>query len=364
MCKINALIVSFLPGAKKAASLSCALLLPLVVFLLFLGGLRGGTLAAAGRQDSAPSAGNSGRGAEGSASPETPVSPDAAPPLYWQILEERGSALVVDGAGNRVPLTVYRRLVVISPGAVEVLYMIGAESAIAGLTSGQDPVWPEEKTVLLPSVGNTARPNLEAVIALEPDLVIGNGMTAALMADLASRGYAVLIHNADSLADIFNSALILGRLTGKEAEAKALAAEKEAQLDALRAELKSKPLNLKGAFLYSANPIMAFTSESLPGEILRILGVENIAAGLNAAQPILSPEYILSQNPDFLFGAMAIAKPEDILTADSAILKTRAGMEKNIRIVPSSLFLRTSPRIVESLLELYGEIKKYAKPGA
>jgi iron complex transport system substrate-binding protein len=242
--------------------------------------------------------------------------------------------------------------------------MIGAESAVAGISSGRDPVWPEDKTALLPSVGNTARPSLEAIIALEPDLVIGSAMNAALMADLASRGYTVLIHNTNSLADIFNSAVLLGMLTGKEAEARALAAEKQARLDSLKAELKRSPLNLKGAFLYSANPIMAFTSESLPGEILEILGVENIAAGLNAAQPILSPEYILSQNPDFLFGAMAIAKPEDILAADSVIGKTRAGIEKNIRIVPSSLFLRTSPRIVESLLELYGEIKKYVKPGA
>jgi iron complex transport system substrate-binding protein len=279
-------------------------------------------------------------------------------------VEEPGGGFVVDGAGNRVPLRVYRRMVVISPGAVEVLYLIGAESAIAGIVSGRDPIWPEEKTVLLPSVGNTARPNLEAVIALNPDLIIGNGMTAALMADLAARDYTVILHNADSLADIFNSALILGRLAGKEAESRALVAEKEAQLDSLRRELRDRPLNLKGAFLYSANPVMAFTSESLPGEILEILGVENIAAGLNAAQPILSAEYILSENPDFLFGAMAIAKPEDILAADSVILQTRAGRERNISIVPSSLFLRTSPRIVESLLELYGEVKKYADPGA
>jgi iron complex transport system substrate-binding protein len=247
---------------------------------------------------------------------------------------------------------------------VEVLYLIGSESAIAGITSGRDPIWPEEKTVRLPSVGNTARPSLETIIALEPDLIIGNGMTAALMADLSSRGYPVLIHNADSLADIFNSTLILGRLTGKEAEARTLVAEKEGQLDSLRAELKRRPLNLKGAFLYSVNPLMAFTSASLPGEILSILGVENIAGGLSAAQPILSPEYILAQNPDFLFGAMAISKPEDILSADSVIARTRAGIEKNISIVPSSLFLRTSPRIVESLLELYGEVRKYVKPGA
>jgi iron complex transport system substrate-binding protein len=307
-----------------------------------------------GRQDGADKAAGTTAAAEQSG-------PAFAPGLYWRVLEDGGKTYVVDGAGNRVPLGVYRRMVVISPGAVEVLYMIGGESAIAAVTAGRDPIWPEEKTALLPSIGSPARPNLEVVIALEPDLVIGNGMTAAFLAELASRGYPVLIHNAENMADIFHGALVLGMLTGKEAEARALVAEKEAQLEALRGELKIKPLNLKGAFLYSANPIMAFTARSLPSEILNILGVENIAGNLDAAQPILSPEYILAQNPDFLFGAMAIAKPEDILAADSVIAQTRAGKEKNISIVPSSLFLRTSPRIVESLLELYEVIRRYSR---
>ncbi|MDR3191766.1 MAG: ABC transporter substrate-binding protein [Treponema sp.] len=330
----------------------------LALILLFP---EGGGLAAAGRKDAAVPENPAGRaaGEAGGHAAEDPASGEA-PGLYWRLTGEGGGVSIVDGAGNKAPLAEYRRMVVISPGAVEVLYMIGAESAIAAVSSGRDPIWPEEKTVLLPSIGNTARPNLEAIVALAPDLVIGNGMNAALMADLASRGYRVLIHNADSLADIFNGTLLLGRLTGKEAEARALVDEKQAQLDSLKAELKSRPLTVKGAFLYSANPIMAFTARSLPGEIFSILGVENIAGGLNAAQPILSPEYILAQNPDFLFGAMAISKPEDILSADSVIGKTRAGIEGNISIVPSSLFMRTSPRIVESLMELYGIIREYA----
>jgi iron complex transport system substrate-binding protein len=333
--------------AKKSASkgalkfLKAALLAGILVFP----GQRGGNLAAAGMRDAA----------------ERPGSGETAPGLYWRVVEEKDGPFIVDGAGNRAPLAAYRRMVVISPGAVEVLYMIGAESAIAAVSSGRDPVWPEEKTSLLPSIGNTARPNLEAIVALEPDLVIGNAMNGALIADLSSRGYAAIIHNADSLADIFNGTLLLGRLGGREAEARALVEERQARLDSLKAELKESPLNLKGAFLYSANPLMAFTAKSLPGEIFTILGVENIAGGLDAAQPILSPEYILAQNPDFLFGAMAISKPEDILSAGSVIGKTRAGIEKNISIVPSSLFMRGSPRIVESLLELYETIRGFKK---
>jgi iron complex transport system substrate-binding protein len=250
-------------------------------------------------------------------------------------------------------------MVVISPGAVETLYLIGGEEAIAGIASGREALWPEEKTTLLPSVGNTARPNLESIIALEPDLVIGNAMTAALIQDLGSRGYRGIVHQADSIEDIFNGTLILGRLSGRAEAAEKLNAEKRARLGELQEELRARPLNLKGAFLYSAGPIMAFTEASLPGEILSALGVENIAAGLDAAQPILSPEYILAQDPDFLFGAMAITKPADILAADSRIAETRAGREMNISIVPSSLFLRPSPRILERIPELYGTLRQY-----
>ncbi|MDR2072077.1 MAG: ABC transporter substrate-binding protein [Spirochaetaceae bacterium] len=283
--------------------------------------------------------------------------------LYWKPVQDGAAEYLIDREGNRIPLKEYRRIIIISPGAVETLYLIGGEGAIAAVSSGRDPIWPEEKTKLLPTVGNVARPNLEAAVALEPDLVIGNAMSSAFIAELSSRSYPVLIHGADSMADILNGTILLGRLTGREEAAQKLVAEKQAQLETLRAGLRERPLNLKGAFLYSANPVMAFTEKSLAGEILTILGVDNIAAGLNAAQPILSSEYILARDPDFLFGSMMITKPSDILAADSVIAKTRAGRENNLAVVPSSLFLRTSPRIVESLLELQEKIRTYEKPG-
>ncbi|MDR1176347.1 MAG: ABC transporter substrate-binding protein [Treponema sp.] len=290
----------------------------------------------------------------------TAEGPAAESNLNWTVTREEGAVYVADRLGNRIPLEHYRRMVVISPGAVETLYLIGGEEAIAGIASGREALWPEEKTVLLPSVGNTARPNLENIIALEPDLVIGNAMTAALIQDLAGRGYRGIVHQADSIEDIFNGTAILGRLSGRAEAAEKLNEEKRARLGELREELESRPLKLKGAFLYSAGPIMAFTEASLPGEILSALGVENIASGLDAAQPILSPEYILSRDPDFLFGAMAITKPADILAADSRIAETRAGREMNISIIPSSLFIRPSPRILERIPELYGTLRQYA----
>jgi iron complex transport system substrate-binding protein len=287
------------------------------------------------------------------------ASEPASPRLFWNIENRDGKEYLTDQESNAVEIRVYRRIVVLSPGAVETLYLIGGEASIAGIAASRDGIYPEEKTALLPSVGNAARPNLESVIALNPDLVIGNAMNSGFIQDIKQQGYSGILHGAESAADIFNATLLLGRLTDSDTAARSLVTEKESILSNLKETLASDPVNLKGAFLYSASPLTAFTADSLAGEVLSILGAENIAANLSAAQPILSAEYILAQNPDFLFGAMSITKPEDILTADSVIAQTRAGREGNISIVPSSLFLRPSPRLVDSLLVLHKELERY-----
>jgi iron complex transport system substrate-binding protein len=268
--------------------------------------------------------------------------------------------MLIDGEGNEILLKAYRRIAVLSPGAVETIYLCGGEEAIAGIAaSALDPVWPPEKTALLRSVGSPARPSLEEIIALQPDLVIGSAMNRALATDLRARGIPAIVHSAESLEDIFYSARMIGLLCGREEAAAALVAEKRHSLERLAGERRGKPLPLKGAFLYSVNPLTAFAPQSLAGDILAVLGVENIAAGLDAAQPILSSEYLLAADPDFLFGAVFIPGAGEILSANQAIPLTRAGREGNISIIPSSLLLRPSPRIVDSLPALYEKITGY-----
>ncbi|MDR3304321.1 MAG: ABC transporter substrate-binding protein [Treponema sp.] len=297
-----------------------------------------------------------------SATAETKQTPAPVAAPYWSLVREAGVDYVADKQGNRVPSAEYRRIVVISPGAVETCYLIGAEGAIAAIPESREGIWPTEQTALLPTIGNAARPDLESIIALEPDLILGSAMNGALVSDLATRGYPVLIHGADTMEDIFATTLLIGTLTGTRAAAEALVAEKKQALVALAESLGTNAAPLKGAFLYSVNPIMAFTEDSLPGEILTLLGAHNIAAGLPVEQPILSSEYLLTENPDFLFGAMSITKPEDILGADSVIQKTRAGQTGAISIVPSSLFLRPSPRLVDSLRALQETLSALRQP--
>ncbi|WP_319560950.1 ABC transporter substrate-binding protein [Marispirochaeta sp.] len=245
-----------------------------------------------------------------------------------------------------------------SAGAIETFYMIGAEDRISAIGTSRAGIWPEDKTADLPSVGNLARPSFEKIIAAEPDLAIINGMNSDLAQQLTAVGIPVLVHNPGSIEEIINSILVLGILSGTKEKAVELVSERWGALQKIQNELNEEPLNLKGAFVYALEPLQAFSAESLPGEILKILGVSNIAASTSGQRPILTTEYILQQNPDFLFGAMSINNEKDLLNANSAITKTRAGQEKNIFIIPSQLILRPSPRIIDALSMLHEKLKE------
>ncbi|PWJ92099.1 iron complex transport system substrate-binding protein [Oceanotoga teriensis] len=256
-----------------------------------------------------------------------------------------------------VELKEYNSIVLIDPSTTEVAFLLGAEDKVKAIGhTSRSPIWPYDKTVNMETVGTITKPSLEKVLYYKPDLVILNGMITEFGETLRGHDINVLTMSADGIEDILDNLEISGIIFGKEREAIEMAQTKKALLKKIKKDIKKKPLNMKGAFLYSTNPIMGFNADSLPGQILEIMGVENITNGITAARPILSPEYILKENPDFLIGAMSIKKPEDILNANPMINKTNAGKNKNILLVDSSKILRPSPRIIEEIESLYKEL--------
>ena len=119
-------------------------------------------------------------------------------------------------------------------------------------------------------------------------------MNSDLVNQLKSVGTPSLMHNPGSISDIINSILVLGILTGTEEKAVELVTERRNSLHKIRQELATTPLGLKGGRLYMLwNPCRAFSAASLPGEVLKTLGVANIAEGTTGERPILTNEYIL-----------------------------------------------------------------------
>lgn len=269
--------------------------------------------------------------------------------------------LIKDNHGNSIEIKEYNKLIVLDPAVVETIYLLGGEDKIAAIgKTAMSKIYPEEKTKDLESVGNIAKPSLEKILSYTPDLVILNGMSTKTGETLKSLKIPYLITGASSIEEILDNIKAYGEIVGKKSESEKLYNESVAKVEELKERVKDKPLGLKGTVLYSVSPMMDSTAR-LFREVLELLGVENITNELTGERPIISQEFLLKENPDFLAGAMSIKSTDDIKNSNPAIKEIKAGQKDNIFIVDSNKILRGSPRIFELVEEFYEELLKVKK---
>ncbi|MGL5089083.1 MAG: ABC transporter substrate-binding protein [Cetobacterium sp.] len=275
--------------------------------------------------------------------------------LTFALKIEKG--FIIDSKGNKVEKKEYKNILILDPAVVESFYLIGGEENIVAIAdTAKNPIWPKEKTNLLPKAGTIMKPSIEQVLSFTPDLVILNSMSESFSESLKARKLNFVINEANSFEEILKNLEVYGVITGKQSNSEKLITTYKNRLEKINTDIKNKPLNIKGAFLFSTSPMMVFTENSLPGEIFKTLGIENIAKNLPGGRPILSPEFLLTQNPDILVGSMAIKNKNDILNSNPIVKKTKAGKKENIMIVESDKILRGTPRVIDALEELYKEL--------
>lgn len=264
---------------------------------------------------------------------------------------------IIDSRGNKIEKKEYKKVLILDPAAVEAFYLIGGENNIVAIAdTAKNPIWPQEKTKNLPKAGTIMKPSVEQVLMYGPDLVILNTMSESFGESLKARKLNFIINEANSFEQILNNLEIYGVITGKEENTDRLIDSYNLKLKMIKEKIAEKPLNIKGGFLFSTSPMMVFSPNSLPGQIFDTLGIENIAKGLPGGRPILSPEFLLAENPDILVGSMAIKNKNDILNSNPVVKQTKAGQKGNIMIIESDKILRGTPRVIDALEELYKEL--------
>ncbi|MGL4642556.1 MAG: ABC transporter substrate-binding protein [Cetobacterium sp.] len=267
------------------------------------------------------------------------------------------NGFIVDSRGNKVEEKEYKKVLILDPAAVESFYLIEGEKSIVAIAdTAKNPIWPQEKTKDLPKAGTIMKPSIEQVLSFTPDLVILNTMSEAFGESLKARKLNFIINEANSFDQILENLEVYGVITGQREKSEKLVQDYKSKLGEIKQKIEEKPLNIKGAFLFSTSPMMVFTPNSLPGQIFDTLGIENIAKGLPGGRPILSPEYLLAQNPDLLVGSMAIKNKNDILNSNPVVKQTKAGQKGNMMIIDSDKILRGTPRVIDALEELYQEL--------
>lgn len=269
---------------------------------------------------------------------------------------------IVDEYGNKVLAKEYNKLIITEPGIIEILFEIKGNDKIAAIgKTSKSKIFPNEEVEKLESIGNITNMNFEKLIEYKPDLVIVNSMMLRDMERIKQMGYETLVSTTSNLNEILDLIEVMGIISGQVDNAKLLKEKSFEKLNEIKNFVNNDEKKLKGLILFSTNPLMASSDNSLPGDVLKHLGVQNLASGVSGARPILSPEYVLKENPDFIAGAMNLESPKQIIEASNVILKTNAGKNNNIFILDSSVILRSSYRIFDEMEKLKIKLEKIKK---
>ncbi len=188
------------------------------------------------------------------------------------------------------------RIVSLAPSVTETLFALGAGPDVVGVSQYCD--YPPQVRDL-PRVGSFLTPNLEAIIALRPTLVVGLELSSDVrqIRALNSMGYPVLLVSDDSLQQIETSIETVGARINRQREAHQLVAQIQTQIAAVQQRLaNAKPE--RALMLVGHQPIVAVGAGTYLDELMRIARADNIAADVGEQWPHLSMEYIIAKRPE------------------------------------------------------------------
>lgn len=248
----------------------------------------------------------------------------------------------------------YNRIVVLDPATVEMIYLLGSEDKLVGIARlEKSKIWPEEKTKKLESVGTFINPSLEKIIALNPDLVIESFHSSdAIEKRLTENNIKVIKMQANSIEDIFKNFQKIAKILGKEEEAEKIITEKRQKIEEIKKMTKDEQ---KGLFILAPTPMRVFGKGTLPNDIMEMLKIKNIAAGMKGMSPTLTPEYIIKENPDIIL--TFVKDPQEIVKANPQIKDINAIKNNKFIVLETSQILRGSPRMIDYIADIYQKTK-------
>jgi iron complex transport system substrate-binding protein len=225
----------------------------------------------------------------------------AAPPASVDVARsDTARAVALDDFGAPIPSDAQfaERVVSLSPALTEVAFAIGAGARLVGRTSWDDrPAAARAVT----DVGPGMRPNVEAVLATRPTLVLlyASPDNRAAADALARAGVRVIALRTVTIADFRRSAHVLGRVLGSERDASVLVDSIDATLNAVREAVRDvrRPRVVWPSW---DAPVMVVGNGSYEAELLDIAGATNVFA--DRAEPVatVTLEEIAARNPDLL----------------------------------------------------------------
>ena len=291
------------------------------------------------------------------ATPAAPPPPEPPAPPASPTLPPLPTVEAVDGAGQTVRLAgPAQRIVSLAPSNTELLFAVGAGAQIVGRDEFSD--YPEAAKALPAIATGMGKLNTEAVVALEPDLILAAEITPPDQVEtLRGLGLTVfVVINPDDFEELYGNVLSLGTLTGRGTEAQGLADELRDRVTAVGQTLTSATTSPRVFYeLDGTDPTKPWTSG--PGTFLDLLiraaGGTNVGAVLSSQFAQISSEELVRQDPQvILLGDTAYGTTIEGVSARAGWGSMTAIRQNAVYPFDDNLVSRPGPRMVDGLEQL------------
>lgn len=265
------------------------------------------------------------------------------------------NATITDFLNRQIKISRPEKIISLTASNTEILYALGLGDKLVGVDAFSDyPADAKTKEV----VGDFSGPNLERIIALEPDLVLaGNKLQAETITALENAGITVIAAEATTYEQIYASIDLIGRAAFAEAEA----------IDNIKEQMRVNAAQIK-ALAEGKTPKTAYYVLSYgeygdysvgPGsyiyELLTMAGCDFLTKNMEYAFPKFSVETVVSQNPEIIIYDSTSCTLEQLRQA--AGYKELDAVKNGAAIAADgNKFARPTPRAIEEALNVAKKI--------
>jgi len=271
----------------------------------------------------------------------------AGEPTAESATEASFPVTVTDDAGRSVTIAARpERIVSLAPGNTEIVAALGALDRLVGVTTYCD--YPAE-VADLPKMGDFIGPNLEAIAAADPDLVlVTTGVQAEVITQLENLGASVVAIDPQTIEGLYSSIGTIGDAIGEPAASAELVESMEIQIHDIAEQVEGGPVR---CFLEIAqDPLFTVGSGTLLNELIEYAGGENVV--VEAGYVAYSVEQLIQANPDvYLATKGSMSVPADI-TGRPGYDAISAVTEGRVFLLDDNLVSRPGPRVVEGIRQI------------
>lgn len=252
--------------------------------------------------------------------------------------------VTVRGGGDRATTLGARpdRIVALDPGSAELIAALGNGQRLVGVpakvrASGGPKV----------VVSRTGQVDVDAVVELEPDLIVSTSAIDQLDSTRAERqsGAALYVQPNSSVNDVLRGTIELGFLVGEPVEARRLAAQLGAEVSEVEAKVAGEPT--VSAFV-DTGFFITIPERSLLGDLIRRAGGESVAGETPGPDPI-PPERLLQLDPDVYLATSDSRVTLAQLRSDNQTARLTAVRRGRFAVLPSQLVVPPGPHVGRAL---------------